>query len=194
MITSEKKQKKGITLMNKNPLVEAEKQFEKFDEDCKNLTMDRLNQTPKEEVEPQTKLSQKEIDKSKQHYLKPERSINNNQKFNENFREKYDFQRQYVQFIAENKEIIGDTIELWTRPFGGVAAEFWKVPVNKPVWGPRYLAEQIKRKFYHRLIMQPTVSNADGMGQYYGTLAADTTIQRLDANPVSTSRSFFMGA
>jgi len=58
------------------------------------------------------------------------------------------FQKEYVQFIAENKEIIGETIEIWTRPFGGMPAEFWKVPVNKPVWGPRYLAEQIKRCYY----------------------------------------------
>lgn len=194
MINDSEPKKRGRSPMNKHPHHEAEKHFEKFDQDCKNLTMDRLNETPKQDLEPQTKLSQKEIDKSKQHYLKPEKAINNQQKFNEKFREKYDFQRQYVQFIAENKEIIGDTIEIWTRPFGGMPAEFWKVPVNKPVWGPRYLAEQIKRKFYHRLVMTPSVSSADGMGQYYGQLAADTTIQRLDANPVSTSRSFFMGA
>ena len=30
--------------------------------------------------------------------------------------------------------------------------------------------------------------------QYYGSMAVDTTIQRLDALPVSTNKSIFMGA
>jgi hypothetical protein len=85
-------------------------------------------------------------------------------------------------------------IEIWTRPYGGVPAEFWKVPVNKPIWGPRHLAEQIKRCSYHRLSMQNTTTNSDGVGQYYGSLAVDSTIQRLDARPVSTRKSIFMGS
>ncbi len=38
------------------------------------------------------------------------------------------------------------------------------------------------------------VTGADGMGQYYGAMAADKTVQRLDARPVSTRKSIFMGA
>ena len=73
-------------------------------------------------------------------------------------------------------------------------AEFWQVPTNKPVWGPRYLAEQIKRKFYHRLMMENKQTEAgDGM-TYYGQMAVDTTVQRMDARPVSTRKSIFMGA
>jgi len=74
-------------------------------------------------------------------------------------------------------------------------AEFWKVPVNKPIWGPRHLAERIKGCRYHRLVMSETVSTgSDGVGQYYGAMAVDTTIQRLDALPVSSTKSVFMGA
>lgn len=172
----------------------VQKQFDEFDKQVKEMTLDRMNQAPKEDVEPQTKLSSKEIENSSKIWLKPKRSITNKDKFNEKFREDLDFQKEYVQFIAENKEIIGDNIEIWTRPFGGMAAEYWEVPVNKPVWGPRYLAEQIKRKYYHRLVMQDRVTNSDGMGQYYGQMAADTTIQRLDAHPVSAKKSVFMGS
>ena len=139
-------------------------------------------------------LSEKDIEKSDQIYLKPIRTINNGQKFNEKFRKEYEEAKEYVYFMAENHEIIGEAIDIWTRPFGGMAAEEWKVPVNKPVWGPRYLAEQIKRKFYHRLIMQPNVSETSGMGQVYGTMAVDTTIPRLDARPVSQRKSIFTGA
>jgi hypothetical protein len=169
-------------------------QFEDFDKTVKDLTLDRMNNSPKQEVEPQTKLSQKEIDKSKDIYLKPERTISCKEKFNENYREEYNFAKEYVQFIAENKEIIGETIELWTKPFAGIPAEFWKVPCNKPLWGPRYLAEQIKRACYHRLSMQQTTTGVDGMGSYYGSMVVDSTIQRLDALPVGGRKSIFMGA
>lgn len=178
-----------------NELDKAEKQLEAFEENIKDLTLDRMNTAPLKEVEPQTKLSSKEIEKSKEIYLKPEKVIAARDKFNEKFRENYNFSKEYVQFIAEHKEIIGESIEIWTRPFGGMPAEFWRVPVNKPVWGPRYLAEQIRRCCYHRLVMQQnSITNADGYGQYFGALAADTKIQRLTAEPVSTRKSIFMGA
>ena len=170
-------------------------QFSEFEQEVKSLTMDKMNLVPKAEVEPQTKLSTSEIEKSKEIYLKPSRSIGSSQKFNEKFREPYNFDKQYVHFIAENNEIKGDMIEIWTRPYGGVPAEFWQVPVNKPVWGPRYLAEQIKRKFYHRLVSdEAKVTSNEGQMKYYGSIVVDTTVQRLDARPVSTRKSLFMGA
>jgi hypothetical protein len=176
-------------------LDKVEKQFEAFDDNVKSLTLDRMNTAPKLDLEPQTKLSSSQIEKSKDIYLKPETSIGTRDRFNEKFRDQYNFDKEYVQFIAENYEITGETIDIWTRPYGGMPAEYWKVPCNKPVWGPRYLAEQIKRKCYHRLIMQQnTISSSDGMGSYYGNMVADTTVQRLDARPVSTRKSVFMGA
>jgi hypothetical protein len=176
-------------------LEKAEKQFEAYDKQIKDLTLDRMNTAPKEDKEPQTKLAQKDIDKSKYIYLKPAKAIGSREKFNEAYREAYNEAKEYVQFIAENKEIIGETIEMWTKPFAGMPAEFWQVPTNKPVWGPRYLAEQIKRCTYHRLIMQQnTVTNQDGYGQYYGAMAVDSIINRLDAIPVSSKKSIFMGA
>ncbi len=172
-----------------------EKQFDKFDSEVKEMTLDRLNATPKVETEEQTKIAQKDIRKMNDVYLKPLRSIASREKFNERFREKLNFDKEYVHFIAENKEIIGETLEFWTKPYPGMPAEFWNVPANKPVHAPRYVAEQIKRKFYHRLTMDQTVTTgADGMGQYYGQVAVDTTIQRLDARPVSTKQSVFMSS
>jgi len=185
--------------MAKNPnsasevaLEKAHEQFDAFDKNIKDLTLDRMNEAPMQEMEPQTKLSQREMQKSDAIYLKPAKSIGAAQKFNENFREAYERDKTYVQFIAENKELIGETIEIWTRPYGGMDAEFWKVPTNKPVWGPLYLAEQIKRKFYHRLVMKETTVSSDGMGTYYGQMAADTTIPRLEARPVSQAKSVFL--
>jgi hypothetical protein len=175
-------------------LDKVEQQFKQFDEEVKQMTMDRMNATPKPDVEPQTQLSQKDIEKSKEIYLKPIKQIGSAEKFNEKWREDYNFAKEYVRFIAENREIIGEDIEIWSKPFPGVPAEMWKVPVNKPIWGPRYLAEQIKKCCYHRLTMENKIIENTGVGSMYGQMAIDTTIQRLDALPVSTRKSVFMGA
>lgn len=178
-------------------LEQAEKQFEAYDKNIKEMTMDRMNKAPKEESEQQTQLSSEEISKAKDIYLKPTRSIapGVKERFNERLRAKYEFDKEYVPFIAENKEIIGEAIEIWTKPYPGMAAEFWTVPTNKPIWGPRYLAEQIKRCTYHRLVMQQQViTETNHVGQMYGALAVDTVVQRLDAHPVSRKKSIFMGA
>ncbi len=190
-MTEEKKVKpKSI----ESEVEKMEKQFDAFDQSVKDLTMDQMNRGPKPDEDPEAKISQYALEKSKDHYLKPSRVIGSSpQKFNEKFRKQYEFDKEYVQFIAENNET-KDLIECWTRPYGGTPAEFWQVPVGKPVWGPRYLAEQIKRKSYHRLTMENKATHADGVGQFYGSIAVDTTIQRLDARPVSTRKSIFMGA
>jgi len=195
-MTELKSKPKASSSMAQQELDKAEEQFEAFDQNVKEMTLDRMNQAPKQELEPQTKLSSSEIEKSKEIYLKPERviSCSPKEKFNERFRKDYDQAREYVNFIAENNEIIGETIDIWTKPFQGVNAEWWKVPTNKPIWGPRYLAEQIKSKTYHRLTMSQTVTGGDHMAQYYGSMAVDTIIQRLDARPVSSRKSIFMGA
>lgn len=193
-----------MTIETKRPKVNSESQkeldraqenFDAYEKNIKDLTLDRMNEAPKRELEPQTKMSQSEIEDAKRIWLKPKRSIGSPQKFNENFREDYEFQKEYVQFIAEHKEIIGESIEIWTRPFGGLPAEEWEVPTNKPVWGPRYLAEQIRRKSYHRMKTENSIMTQSlGVGQMYGQMVVDTTIPRLTAEPVSSRKSVFMGS
>ena len=123
------------------------------------------------------------------------KSISDKNPFNEKYRKDYEFQKEYVKFIAENKELIGQTIELWTKKFPGQPAEYWEVPVNKPIWGPRYLAERIKECVYHRLRMEETqITSQAAVGNFYGSMVVDQTINRLDAVPVSDKKSVFMGA
>jgi hypothetical protein len=173
----------------------VEKQFDEFDANVKKMSLDRMNESSKLETEPQTKLSQIDIEKSKEIYLKPIRTISSKEKFNEKFRDDYNFSKEYVYFVAEHKELIGETIELWTKPYPGMPAEEWKVPTNVPIWGPRYLAEQIKNAKYHRFQMkQKVATSADHMGEYYGAMCVDTTVQRLDAMPASRKKSIFMGS
>lgn len=145
------------------------------------------------ETEPQTKLSNKEMNRNEVH-LKPERIIGRRDKFNENFRKQYEYDKEEVRFIAEHKEIVGEDIEIWTGKYAGVPCEFWRVPTNKPVWGPRYLADQIKRCSYNKLIMKDHVVDRSSYGQIYGSMAVETKIQRLDAYPAKETTQIFMGA
>lgn len=165
-----------------------------FTNQVNELTLDRMNEAPKQDIEPQIKLSQKDIEKSKDIYLKPKRAIGSKEKFDEKWREPYNYAKTYVHITAEHREIIGESIEMWTKPYPGMPAEFWEIPTNKPVWVPRYVANQIKRCTYHRLRTENGSTGSEGGNQFYGTLVVDNTIQRLDAMPVLTTKTFSMGS
>lgn len=187
--------------MSRKPRTPAEEmnnlqeQFDNFDSQVKSMTTDSMNLAPVKETEQQTKLSQKELQKAPDIVIKPKRTISGKDKFNEKYRSDWEFAKQNVQFVAENKEIIGEKIEMWTKPFAGVPAEFWEIPVNKPIWAPRYVAEQITRAKYHKLSMNESVpTHSDGMAQYTGQLIVESTVSRLDAKPVNQGRSIFTGA
>ena len=174
----------------------AAAQFDKFDENVKSLTLDRMNaEAKKPDTDPIAPIAQVDLQKNNDIYLKPRRSIGSREKFNERFRKEYEFMSEYVNFKAFNNEIVGEAIEFWTKPFPGMPAQEWVVPVSKPVWAPRFVAEKLKRSTYHRLVMDETKKvSDDGRVAEYGQMEVDTTIQRLDALPVSKQRSIFMGA
>lgn len=183
-------------------LDKAQEEFDKFDAEVKEMTLDRMNMAPKKEIESQSRISQSDLSKSKDIYLKPKRSYTpgvnpktgEREKFNEKFRKDYEFQREYVHFTAQNNMIIGESIELTVKKFPGTPIEDWVIPVGKPVWAPRMVAERIKNCTYHEMTMENRSTGGDGQGnQYYGALTVQHTVQRLDAHPVNDNRSVFMG-
>jgi hypothetical protein len=160
-------------------------QFDKFDEQVKSLSQDEMNKAPIVEQEQQTKMSNREMNKADGLYLKPERSLGDRAAFNEKFRDQWNKAKEYVKCTVENFEIIGESVEVWTKPFAGVPAEFWRVPVNKVVWIPRHLADQLATRIYHRLVMEESKHvSSDGAGTYYGAMAAKETRRRIDCRPV----------
>lgn len=186
--------KPEVNSFGQRELDKAEKKFDEFNEQCKALTQEKMDAAPVEQKEPQNKLSEREKQALDGIWLKPEKLIScGDQKFNESYRDCYNFDKEYVAFMAEHHEIIGEIIEIWTRPYGGLPAEFWKVPTNKKVYGPRYLAEQIKKCRYTRLTTEDAVTDHSHVGKFYGQLVADKKIQRIDAMPVSERKSVFMG-
>ena len=60
-----------VNSSSQNELDKAAKDFDRFDKEVKDMTLDRMNMAPKQEVEQQTKIAQSDIEKSKDTYLKP---------------------------------------------------------------------------------------------------------------------------
>ncbi len=189
-----------VNSFGQKELDKAEKKFEEFQEEIKEVSSginNRMDLSKKKETEEQVPLSQNQINNAKDIYLKPKRSIGSREKFNEKFREAYIFDKELVCFIAEHKELIGEDITLWSKPYAGMPAEEWVIPTGKPVWGPRYVAEQLKRKYYNRLVMnERQVVGQDGTGTFTGQLVVEEQRQRLDARPVSkgSRSSVFLSA
>lgn len=184
----------NVNSAGEKELQKLQSDFDNFQEQVSSLNMDSFNSLPKRETEQQTKLSQKEISKTPDVYMRPIKTISCAERFNEAYRSEYEFAKEYVYFTAENKEVIGESLDFWTKPFAGVPAEEWKIPVNKPIWAPRYVAEQIKRKSYTKLVMKERPTQSSHEGSYYGEMVGEEKIQRLDAHPVSTKKSIFMSA
>ena len=177
----------------------AEKQFEAFEQNISDLTHDRLAAAPKLDVEPQTKLSQRERDRLPDMYIKPIRSYPSKEKFNERFRDEYNFMKEYVQSECENRESPGSVIETTIKPYPGCPAEDWRIPVNKPVWIPRYVDERINGSTYSRLEMNgdKEAENASGKTvqtvEWQGKMVVDRKVPRLLSLPVNTRRHIYMG-
>lgn len=185
--------KPKVSKKSQEALDRAEAQFNEFNDSIKEMSNTVPSASMAQEEEPQTKLSQNQIRNAKDIYLKPEKTITDRNPFNEKFRDDYNYYKEYVQFIAEHKEIQGDDIETWTKKFRGVPAEFWRVPTNKPVWGPRYLAEQIASRNYRRLMMDESkATGTNAVGVTYGQLQVESIKKRMDAIPVSSRKSVFV--
>lgn len=174
---------------------ELRKADEKFEEFKENISVSNDVGSYSAPESPPPEVSEKERRNSKDTYLKPHRSFppgadpktGKKETFNEKFRKQYEEDKEYIQFIAENSEIRDETLDLWTKPYPGIEAEEWAVPVNRPVWGPKYLYKQIKRKFYRRMVSEDRPVSAEGGFTYTGCLVVKNIIHRLDAHQFEKS-------
>ncbi len=99
-------------------LDKAEKQIEAFDENIKQMTKDRLDQAPQKEVEPQNRLSQREIADSKDIYLKPAKSIGAREPFNENYRKDSVSFLKIKKLLAKPWNFGQNHLQEWPASFG----------------------------------------------------------------------------
>lgn len=146
------------------------------------------------EHDEQTKLSTKQL-QDNVIVLKPTKYLMAvGQKFNEDFRDDYNYAKQYVQFVYEHQEEKGSTLEMWTKPFPGVPAELWLIPANKPISAPRYVKEQIERMNYiTRKYVEKAEIGSDFMGTYHGVLEAETVQDRAITRDIPKTKRVFIG-
>ena len=150
--------------------------------------------TMKAEESPPIELSQSEKEKQNIVYVKPDKFISSQEPFNESYRKDYEFAKENVIFRAVNDEVPGESIQLWCKAFPGMPALRFTVPVDVPVCGPRYLAEQLTQCAYSVMIMEQKPISTDGSGTYYGAMSVSKRVQRLNALPETTRKSIFMAA
>ena len=60
---------------------------------------------------------------------------------------------EYVKCQCENFEIIGEKIEMWLCKWPGDPYTYWEIPVGKPIYLPRWVAEHLSTREYRRLVM-----------------------------------------
>jgi hypothetical protein len=176
-------EKPKLNSQGNKELDKVQEQFDSFSESVKEAQLN-VNAAPVVETEQQTKISNREAQAANAPFLKPERNFPCKMAFNEKFRARWEHDKEYVRAIAENNEIIGEAVEVWTKPYAGVPYEFWRVPVNKPVMIPRHLANQLASRMYHRFVMEDKPVSQGGEGTYYGAMAVKETRHRLDCRPV----------
>lgn len=171
----------------------VENQIKDIQEKNQSLDYDQRLAAPKNEIEQQTKIAQSEIDKLPEIYLKPKRSFPPREKFNEKFRDEYNYQREYIQFIAENYEVIGESVDFWIKKFPGTPCEEWVLPVNKPVWAPRYVKERLEECGYTVFKASQSLKTQEGIN-YEGYLEIQERKNRLNARDISKKKNIYMGS
>ena len=161
-------------------------EFKAKSEQMSNLTQEEINKAPLKEVEPQTKLSQAQIKELDAPKIVPSRT----KKANGKKKPEQDSLRkrawEYIKVICENNEIFQEPLKFWYKPMiGGEDCHYWEIPVGRPVYIPRHVAEHIRSRKYHRLVMQEemTVEHTQ-FGEMRGKMVATETRQRLDCRVV----------
>jgi hypothetical protein len=172
---------KGVHELDK-----VQEQFDDFQAQTKAITVDVASKAPMEDFVPQTLISNKEANNSIR-YIKPSKSIGSKEPFNEKYRAAYEEAKKFVRCIVENREMQGEKVESWTKPFPGMPAEFWEVPVNVPIAVPRYVAQRLSECKYHRLTMEDRATGTTGSATWTGAMVVSETTHRIDCRGVGSN-------
>lgn len=181
-----------------NPKKEIEsinKQMDSVQKDLSSLTPDRLSLAPLTETTPQTLMSSRQVQMLDPRYIKPSRSQTPNGKPKASQNALRDKAWEYVNCMVENKEVPGETACFWLKPpISGEFCYYWEVPVNIPVQLPRFVADHLSKRYYHRMRMEDRpVTHQGFVSESSGAIIITETKNRIDCRPVSQNLNFAMG-
>ena len=107
-------------------------------QDLSELTVDKINQAPVIEPEPQTKLTNKQLaDSMGLLYIEPIRKMPPFGTLPEKLKKEHARDWEYVKGIYENIESMGESAEFWYVKYPGDPDCLWRIPANIPVFVPR---------------------------------------------------------
>lgn len=157
-------------------------EFNAKEKQMSEMTQDAMKDAPLKELAPQVKISKEALEKTDAPKIVPclTRAANGKKKSEQDALRKRAW--EYIKVIAENNEVIGEDIEFWHKPMiAGEDLHFWKIPVNKPIYVPRHIAEHIRSRKYHRLKTDENIRvETNQFGDMMGRMIATETRQRLD--------------
>lgn len=152
-------------------------------------SMDAVAAAPIKETAAQTQISAKQIEKTDAPWIKPSRSYSpgKGEKRIPQLEAEIARGKEYIKCIAENAECLGARLEFWLKKYPGEPCHFWEIPVNRPVYLPRYVAEHISTRWYSRIKMSEgaiyDVGSADG--GLLNHMQVTERVRRLDCRPVA---------
>ena len=125
-------------------------------EDMKDLTVDKINETPvtepEETIQETAGMSAKEMAKTLGcRYIEPTRKLSAFGTLPDKMKKERDRDWEYVQGMYENIESPGETLEFWLCLYPGDPDCMWSIPSNIPVYVPRMVAKHLESiQKYHK--------------------------------------------
>lgn len=132
----------------------VEEQISSYEEKINSLEPASLTTDKPIETAPQTQISKKQIEMTDAPWIRPSKTFSSRAKPLPQLEADRKRAWEYVKVIAENKEIQGEMIEFWLLKFPGDSHCYWQVPVNRPIYVPRMVAEHLASRNYTRWRMR----------------------------------------
>ncbi|HEX5553450.1 MAG TPA: hypothetical protein VFX43_09400 [Chitinophagaceae bacterium] len=156
----------------------------KMQEQMSALTQDAMQSAPLHEVEAQTKMTKKQVEEYDAPVIRATKSMPSTGKALPQEAQAREDGWKYIKCIAENNEVVGEMIEFWYKKFSGDPIYFWQVPVNKPIYLPKHVAQHISDRKYHVMKMQSKPIHEVAFGEPMDRLVCQETRRRLDCRSV----------
>lgn len=157
---------------------------DKMREDMSKITMDAVAGVPLAETDVQTKMTKKQIEEYDAPVIKPSKSMPSTGKPLDKEKAMREDGWKYIKVIAENNEVVGERVDFWHKKFAGDPIYYWEIPVNKPIYVPKHIAQHLSERKYHVFKMQDRSREGLQHGDYAQSLICQETRRRIDCRSV----------
>ena len=156
------------------------------EQSLKELTVDKINETPDVELEPQTKLTNRQLaDSLGCKYIEPLSKLKAIGTLPEKLRKQHARDWEYVKGIYENINEIGQAITFSLCLYPGDPDCVWKIPANTPVYVPRMVANHLENvQQYHTFSHVEKAPNQLAVDEFTDEFQVTGTMYRGKFRPI----------